>query len=105
MRTFPTFPGTFPTFPLRSRIFTSRILPPNRPLPQKQPHSSDLFVLCDQTEMEDKQASGQHDGDVLTGGGGRDGGEGGGGSLMTWINRKSIKSVSTKGRCGRARSG
>lgn len=23
---------------------------------------------------------------------------------MTWINRKSIKSVSTKGTCGRARS-
>lgn len=33
---------------------------------------------------------------VLTGGGGRDGGGGGGGSLMTWINRKSKKSVSTK---------
>lgn len=46
----------------------------------------------------------QHDGNVLTGGGGRDGGGGGGGSLMTWINRKSKKSVSTKGRRGRARS-
>lgn len=46
----------------------------------------------------------QHNGNVLTGGGGRDGGLGGGGSLMTWINRKSKKSVSTKGPCGCARS-
>lgn len=46
----------------------------------------------------------QHNSEVLTGGGGREGGGGGGGSLMTWINRKSKKSVSTKGTCGRARS-
>lgn len=46
-------------------------------------------------------AAGQRDGDVLTGGGGRDGGQGGGGSLMTWISRKSMKSVSTKGTCAR----
>lgn len=46
----------------------------------------------------------QHNSKVLTGGGGREGGGGGGGSLMTWINRKSKKSVSTKGTCRRARS-
>lgn len=46
----------------------------------------------------------QHNSKVLTGGGGREGGGGGGGSLMTWINRKGKKSVSTKGTCGHTRS-